>query len=42
MRDNLVLGLLQPGGLFYIHDSHPVLAALDDDRDDGDLVLKLL
>lgn len=32
--------LLKPGGLFYVRDSHPVLNAIDYDRDDGLLVLK--
>jgi SAM-dependent methyltransferase len=31
--------LLKPGGLFYVRDAHPVLYALDYDRDDGLLVL---
>lgn len=34
-----VAELLRPGGLFYVRDSHPILNALDDDRDDDDLVL---
>lgn len=31
--------LLKPGGLFYVRDSHPILAALDFDRNDGVLAL---
>lgn len=34
-----VHALLKPGGLFYVRDAHPVLYALDYDRDDGLLVL---
>jgi len=34
-----VAALLRPGGLFYIRDVHPVLQAVDDQRDDGALVL---
>jgi len=32
--------LLKPWGVFYVRDSHPVLNAIDYDRDDGLLVLK--
>ncbi|GAA4965132.1 class I SAM-dependent methyltransferase [Kineococcus glutinatus] len=35
----VVAGLLRPGGLFHVRDSHPVLNALDHDRTDGALVL---
>lgn len=34
-----VAALLRPGGLFFVRDTHPVLAALDDDREDDQLVL---
>jgi len=34
-----VARLLRPGGLLFVRDSHPVLAALDDERDDDQLVL---
>jgi len=34
-----VYALLKPGGVFYVRDAHPILNALDDDRDDGLLVL---
>lgn len=35
----VVAGLLRPGGLFFLRDSHPVLNALDHDRGDGTLAL---
>ncbi len=35
----VVAGLLSPGGRLYVRDGHPVLQALDDERDDGALVL---
>lgn len=35
----VVAGLLRPGGLFYVRDSHPVLNAVDHDRGDTVLVL---
>jgi SAM-dependent methyltransferase len=35
----IVAGLLRPGGRLYLRESHPVLAALDDERDDELLVL---
>ena len=35
----VVAGLLKPGGLFYIRDSHPILNALDYNRNDGVLAL---
>jgi SAM-dependent methyltransferase len=35
----VVAGLLRPGGLFYVRDSHPILNAVDHDRSDGALVL---
>ncbi len=31
--------LLKPGGVFYVRDTHPVLGAVDQDRDDNLLVL---
>ncbi|ROQ39797.1 methyltransferase family protein [Frondihabitans sp. PhB188] len=31
--------LLKPGGLFYVRDAHPILNAMDDERDDGLLVV---
>ncbi len=34
-----VATMLRPGGLFFVRDGHPVLASLDDERDDGRLVL---
>lgn len=34
-----VYALLKPGGVFYVRDAHPILNALDYDRDDGLLVL---
>ena len=34
-----VVGLLRPGGTFYVREAHPVLYALDPDRADGALVL---
>lgn len=34
-----VAALLRPGGLFFVRDTHPVLAALDDEREDDLLVL---
>jgi len=33
-------GFVKPGGLFYFRDTHPLALGLDDDRDDGRLVLK--
>jgi 2-polyprenyl-3-methyl-5-hydroxy-6-metoxy-1,4-benzoquinol methylase len=35
-----VFDLLEPGGVFFVRDTHPVLSALDYDRDDGELVLR--
>jgi len=32
--------LLKPGGLFYVRDAHPMLAAVDDERGDDALVLR--
>lgn len=32
--------LLVPGGLFYVRDTHPMFAAIDDERDDDALVLR--
>jgi hypothetical protein len=31
--------LLKPGGVFYVRDAHPILSAIDYERDDGLLVL---
>jgi SAM-dependent methyltransferase len=36
---NAIYALLKPGGLFYVRDSHPILAAIDYDRNDGVLAL---
>lgn len=35
----VVAGLLAPGGRLFMREGHPVLWALDDERDDGQLVL---
>jgi SAM-dependent methyltransferase len=35
----VVAGLLAPGGRLYLREGHPVLWAIDDQRDDGSLVL---
>ncbi|MHA7862637.1 class I SAM-dependent methyltransferase [Tessaracoccus sp. Y36] len=32
--------LLRPGGTFYIRDGHPVMFSLDDERTDGELVVR--
>ncbi|GAA4897367.1 class I SAM-dependent methyltransferase [Tessaracoccus lubricantis] len=32
--------LLRPGGTFYIRDGHPAMFALDDERTDGELVVR--
>ncbi|MFC4244394.1 class I SAM-dependent methyltransferase [Gryllotalpicola reticulitermitis] len=32
--------LLKPGGVFYVRDTHPMLYALDDERDDEALVVR--
>ena len=34
-----VIRLLKPGGLFFIRDGHPMLSAVDYERDDGELVI---
>ena len=34
-----VATMLRPGGLFFVRDTHPVLASLDDERDDDLLVV---
>jgi SAM-dependent methyltransferase len=36
----VVAGLLRPGGRLFVREGHPVLAALDDPRPDGLLVLR--
>lgn len=36
----VVAGLLRPGGRLYVRDQHPMLAAVDDDREDQSLVVK--
>ncbi len=36
----VVAALVRPGGSFYIREGHPMLCALDDERDDTALVLK--
>jgi SAM-dependent methyltransferase len=36
----VVAGLLEPGGRLYLREGHPVLWALDDERDDETLVLR--
>jgi SAM-dependent methyltransferase len=36
----VVAGLLEPGGRLYVREGHPVLWALDDERDDELLVLR--
>jgi SAM-dependent methyltransferase len=36
---SVVSRLLKPGGIFYIHEAHPVLWALEDERADQQLVL---
>lgn len=33
--------LLKPGGFLYLHEAHPVLWALEDERDDEQLVIGL-
>ncbi|WP_022881347.1 class I SAM-dependent methyltransferase [Gryllotalpicola ginsengisoli] len=35
-----IRSLLKPGGLFYVRDAHPMLTALDDQRDDELLVVR--
>jgi SAM-dependent methyltransferase len=35
----VVSGLLKPGGTFYLHEAHPVLWALEDERADDALVI---
>jgi len=35
----IVSGFLNPGGIFYIHEGHPVLWALDDERPPGEIRL---
>jgi SAM-dependent methyltransferase len=35
-----IRALLKPGGLFYVRDAHPMLAALDDERADDALVVR--
>lgn len=35
----ILAGFLKPGGQFYIRDTHPMLGALDDERDDEELVV---
>ena len=35
----VVAGLLRPGGRLYLRDGHPMLATLDDERDDDLLVV---
>jgi SAM-dependent methyltransferase len=37
----VVSSLLRPGGVFYIREAHPVLWALEDERDDEQLVIGL-
>ena len=34
-----VIRLLKPGGSFFIRDGHPMLSAVDHERDDGQLVV---
>lgn len=36
----IVAGLLKPGGFVYVYEGHPVLWALDDEREDHELVLR--
>ena len=36
----ILAGFLKPGGRFYIREGHPMLMALDDERDDDLLVVK--
>jgi SAM-dependent methyltransferase len=36
----VVAALLAPGGLVYVREAHPLLWALDDERDDEELVLR--
>jgi SAM-dependent methyltransferase len=36
----VVAGLLIPGGRLYVREQHPVLSSLDDEREDGQLVLR--
>lgn len=36
----VVSSFLEPGGVFYMREGHPVMWALDDERDDDELVLK--
>ena len=36
----ILAGFLKPGGQFYIRDGHPMLGALDDERDDDQLVVE--
>ncbi|KAB1662464.1 methyltransferase domain-containing protein [Pseudoclavibacter chungangensis] len=35
-----IAGLLRPGGVFFIRDAHPQVLALDDERDDGQYVVR--
>lgn len=35
-----IRALLAPGGLFYVRDTHPMLATLDDEREDALLVVR--
>jgi len=35
-----IRALLAPGGLFYVRDTHPMLATLDDEREDGLLIVR--
>jgi len=36
----VVAGLLGPGGVFYMREGHPIMWAMDDERDDDLLVIK--
>jgi SAM-dependent methyltransferase len=38
---SVVSRLLRPGGIFYIHEAHPILWALEDERADEQLVIGL-
>jgi 2-polyprenyl-3-methyl-5-hydroxy-6-metoxy-1,4-benzoquinol methylase len=35
-----IRGLLKPGGMFYVRDTHPMFAAMDEERDDRELVVR--
>ena len=35
-----IRALLKPGGLFYVRDTHPMFATIDDERDDRELVVR--